>query len=295
MHDVQIGQEAKGCMTQQVSIREMREDELALVLDWARREGWNPGLYDQHAFYAADPHGFFLALKDGEAAGAVSAVRYGSSYGFLGLFLVKPELRGAGIGTALAQHAARHLAGRATGLDGVVAMQPTYRRYGFAFAHRNLRFEGRAPEASAGAGETLPLERIPFSALLEYDSRCFGAPRREFLAAWTSQPEAVVRCTAEGARVTGYGLLRRCHAGRKIGPLFADSPHLARSIFLSLTAQISELEPIFLDVPEANQAALDLAREFGMCKQFETARMYTGEPPVLPLQQIFGITTFELG
>jgi hypothetical protein len=28
---------------------------------------------------------------------------------------------------------------------------------------------------------------------------------------------------------------------------------------------------------------------------FETARMYTGEAPRLPLDGIFGVTTFELG
>ncbi len=28
---------------------------------------------------------------------------------------------------------------------------------------------------------------------------------------------------------------------------------------------------------------------------FETARMYTGPAPALPLRRIFGVTTFELG
>jgi hypothetical protein len=28
---------------------------------------------------------------------------------------------------------------------------------------------------------------------------------------------------------------------------------------------------------------------------FETARMYKGSAPVLPLDNIFGVTTFELG
>jgi hypothetical protein len=28
---------------------------------------------------------------------------------------------------------------------------------------------------------------------------------------------------------------------------------------------------------------------------FETARMYTGQPPPEPVNRIFGVTTFELG
>jgi hypothetical protein len=32
-----------------------------------------------------------------------------------------------------------------------------------------------------------------------------------------------------------------------------------------------------------------------MTSVFETARMYTHEPPAIPLARVFGITTFELG
>jgi hypothetical protein len=32
-----------------------------------------------------------------------------------------------------------------------------------------------------------------------------------------------------------------------------------------------------------------------MTAVFETARMYTGQAPALPLDRIFGVTSFELG
>jgi hypothetical protein len=32
-----------------------------------------------------------------------------------------------------------------------------------------------------------------------------------------------------------------------------------------------------------------------MTPAFETARMYTGDPPAEPINRIFGVTTFELG
>lgn len=31
--------------------------QVALMLEWAGREGWNPGRHDAEAFYAADPQG----------------------------------------------------------------------------------------------------------------------------------------------------------------------------------------------------------------------------------------------
>jgi hypothetical protein len=38
-----------------------------------------------------------------------------------------------------------------------------------------------------------------------------------------------------------------------------------------------------------------LARGAGMTPVFETARMYRGGDPGLPLDRVFGITSFELG
>jgi hypothetical protein len=48
-------------------------------------------------------------------------------------------------------------------------------------------------------------------------------------------------------------------------------------------------------VPQPNVAAIALAERHGMTPYFETARMYTGIRPELPLARIFGITTLELG
>jgi hypothetical protein len=53
-------------------------------------------------------------------------------------------------------------------------------------------------------------------------------------------------------------------------------------------------QSIFLDTPEANFAALELAKRHGMTPTFETARMYTREPPKSRLDRCFGVTTFEL-
>ena len=38
-----------------------------------------------------------------------------------------------------------------------------------------------------------------------------------------------------------------------------------------------------------------MAREAGMAPAFETARMYTGAVPAIPVARVYGVTTFELG
>ena len=66
-------------------------------------------------------------------------------------------------------------------------------------------------------------------------------------------------------------------------------------LFLLLFNHAEPASAPFLDVPEANAAAVALAQRHGMWPVFETARMYTGDAPAIAMERVFGITTFELG
>ena len=79
------------------------------------------------------------------------------------------------------------------------------------------------------------------------------------------------------------------------GPLFADDPDLAEALFNALAAWVPDNAAIYLDTPETNPAAVMLAERHGMTVVFETARMYAGCAPDLPMRRVFGVTTFELG
>ena len=92
----------------------------------------------------------------------------------------------------------------------------------------------------------------------------------------------------------GYGVIRPCRQGFKIGPLFAADGAIAEALYRGL-GDFAPGEPIFLDVPENNPQAMALAQRHGLREVFGCARMYHGPPPVLPGDEIFGVTTFELG
>ena len=42
-------------MVENIEVRTLAGAEVYMMVDWARREGWNPGLYDAACFHAADP------------------------------------------------------------------------------------------------------------------------------------------------------------------------------------------------------------------------------------------------
>lgn len=270
----------------------MGRADLDRALDWAAMEGWNPGLHDAECFWAADPGGFLVGELAGEAVAGISAVAYGADFGFLGLFIVAPEHRGRGFGRRLWRAGLARLGGRNVGLDGDPARPDGYHRSGFRLAYRNVRFEGagRAQEASAA----VDLASLPFAQVAAYDRELFPAPRERFLERWIAVPDGRALGLLETGRLSGYGVIRRCRTGHKIGPLFADGADQAEALFRALSATAPG-EPLVLDVPEPNAAAVALARGHGMKAVFETARMYRGKEPDIPLRRVFGVTTLELG
>lgn len=277
-------------------IQAMRPTDIETAIEWAGQEGWNPGRNDADCFYAADPGGFLVGRLDDEPVGVISAVRYGRSFGFIGLYIVKPQFRGMGYGIRLWNEAVALLAGRNVGLDGVVDQQDNYRKSGFRYAYRNIRFEGSGHAAEVNDERGLcELRSLDFERINAYDGQFFPEDRRRFLARWIDQPGAFGVAASAGDEVAGYGVIRPCLKGYKVGPLFADEPELAGRLLTALLDRIPEGTAYYLDVPEVNAQAVALARERGMNVVFETARMYTGEPPALPLDRTFGVTTFELG
>ncbi len=277
------------------TIRVMTRQEVDIAVDWAAAEGWNPGLCDAHCFHAADPNGFFVGLLGDEPVATISAVKYGRAFGFLGFYIVKPAYRGREYGMGIWNAGLASLQDRTIGLDSVVAQQDNYRKSGFTVAYRNIRYQGTGGGPHPEDEEIVSLSTIPFITTDEYDKPFFPDDRGLFLKNWINQHEHTALGILRNRALTGYGVVRRCREGYKIGPLFADSPELAERLLLSLRANVPAGSPLFLDTPEPNAAAIELAERHHMTVSFETARMYRGEQPELPLDRLFGVTTFELG
>lgn len=280
-------------MSEGIEIRAMTPAELDLAVEWAAREGWNPGLDDAACFAAEDPGGFLMAFVDGEPAATISVVNYGPSFGFLGFYICRPDLRGRGIGWRLWQAGMARHGDRVIGLDGVVDQQDNYRKSGFVLAHRNIRHSGIPRLEAPDDPRLVRIGPELAEAVVAYDRPFFPAPREGFLRCWLGGTRTGWALVEDG-RVTGYGVIRPSCDGAKIGPLFADDPGRADLLFRRLAASMPGVA-VALDTPEPNAEAVALAVRHGLAPSFETARMYRGPAPTLPLPRLFGITTFELG
>lgn len=280
-------------MTDDFQVRPMSLEDLSLAVDWAAAEGWNPGLEDAEAFHGVDPQGFLMGWLDGVPITAVSVVKHSATFGFLGFYLCRPEVRGMGYGLATWQAGMTYMGACPIGLDGVPAQEENYKRSGFFRAHYTHRYAGSARRAAHTDCRLASPDDL--ETLLTIDRRISGAQRNSYLSKWLGNTKTRQTLVYPAAgQITGFGTIRTCREGHKIGPLFADDTQSASRLFGAL-AQSADAQTVFLDVPDPNKAGVSMATQLGLNPVFSCARMYRGQAPVRQINNIFGETTFELG
>ncbi len=283
-----------------IKVREMTKKDLALVVDWAIKEEWNPGLYEIDAFYEADPKGYHLLEIDNKPVASLASVRYAPNFAFLGLYIVAPPYRGHGYGKLLWDAVMGNIKECSTiGLNGVSEQVGQYAKEGFNLAHTNVRWRGdllsQKPFVSDLKKGIFLHKPTSLTPLIDYDARLFQAPRSKFLSKWLTMPESHVLAATENGELSGYGVISKTQDGYKIAPLVANNQMIAKEIYAALCRCIGKQDRIQIDTPANNPEAIHLMEQFGLEKTFETFRMYKGQ--IIPIEdkKWFGLTSLEIG
>lgn len=281
-----------------IEIQKLSRLDFDTIMVWASNEGWNPGKNDAEVFWNTDPDGFYGCFYKDQLIAGGAVISYNSEYGFMGLFIVHSDFRGVGIGRKL-WYARRDIlinrlnANSSIGMDGVLAMQPFYERGGFKIAFRDERYEFNSKEFTFSSLIT-PLEINDFKEIVQYDQAFFGFQRTKFLKGWLFMPDSKAFKFKKDNVVLGYAVIRRAQTGFKIGPLFANNMEIADELFKSCIS-FAPNNSVFLDIPTTNKGAVSIVEKYGGKYVFECARMYYGKVPEIAVDDIYGITTFELG
>lgn len=275
----------------EVVIRPLDPPEVETLIGWAKVEGWNPGLADAAPFQATDAQGFIGCFVDGAMAAGISAVRYGSSFGFIGLYIAHPDFRGRGYGRRVWDAGMAHLKGRTIGLDGVPEQQANYRSMGFVPDYETFRWSGTV--GGRGHPQVIHLEKSDMPALTEFDRQHFAESRPEFLKTWLEVPRQT-KVFLRNGMIAGYAVVRQCHEGYQIGPIFAADFDVARDLLFACAMKVKG-EVLHIDVPAGQTSFSALLRMQGFARGFRTTRMYCGASPSFDTAGVFGVTTLELG
>lgn len=274
-----------------MNIRTMSLSELETVLGWAKDEGWNPGVSDASAFFAADPGGFFLADVDGTPAASISVVNHDDHHAFLGLYICKPKFRGQGIGFALWNAALNHAGTRAVTLEGVVEQQSNYARSGFKLLGKTVRYSGKVTGELAGADLASPGD-MPW--LLRADQTSAGHTRNSYSEAWFANTDSRKTVALyDAGNPVAFATFRTCIEGTKIGPFHAETE--SQACHLLASNPFSSSGNLYIDVPATSPALTTLITSLGFEPIFETAKMVRGEPAKPNPPEYHALTTLELG
>lgn len=279
-------------MSPHTEIRNLTLQETTKLVEWAGHEGWNPSPDDADAFFAADRQGFVGCLVDREFASGISAVAYGETFGFIGLYITRPDFRGKGYGLKVWNAAISRLAGRTIGLDGVPAQQANYETMGFRRSYGSTRWSGTVQGRSV-EGRVSPAISQDYDEILSFDRSCFPEERGSFLRVWLAAPQKAFVARQYG-RIVGYAVVRKCLDGYKVGPIFAHDDLIARDL-LKACGRTAGAATLHLDVPDSQVEFGKHLKTLGFQPGFETARMYLGKPPEIDISSVFAVTTLELG
>ncbi len=296
-------------MKKKFSIRLISNNEILKVTDWARLEGFSPGFDDISIYKNTDKQGVWVGCLDNNPIGCIACVKYNSSYGFIGLFIVKQEFRNMGYGVRLWKHALGYLENvDCIGLEAAPNRLDDYQKWGFKKSSITNRwtlngFQG-LPSSNfykdeEKAFKVVPGSQISREAVLIYDSQREPSPRPHFLNDWLKNSFGNVSALVDKNEMChGFGRIRPCilkdnNQGWRIGPLLADTPPLAELLIRKLVGSLEA--PILLDCSSLNPYGNYLLSNLGFKEISSTYRMYKGVQPPVPMNQVYGLACLELG
>ncbi len=278
-------------MSYHYQVVQASQQDVVLMIEWAKQAGWNPGLDDANSFFATDPSGFFIGKLNDKIIAMGAAVIYDASFAFCGLYMVDKNHQHQGYGLTLTKRRLAYVGNRCVGLDGVLNMENRYACLGYQtdFISTLYRIEGVFP--SIACSHIMPFNALYAQAICDYDVHCFPAKRDVFLKYWLNHSTLMY---VKDQHIMGYGVIRPCFEGYKIGPLFADNEEIAE-ILLSHLLTYAKGQPVMLAIPEYQQMLQAWIVKYQMQKVFSVARMYRGNPPKMDLNRVYAITSYELG
>ena len=258
------------------------------IIRLVEEAGWAYTRAEVERLIAVQPGGMLLKRSPGfrhEVLGCVYASAWGR-LGFIGLMLVKDSHRGQGMGRELMAAGLAHIRSlgiTSVGLDSVGNAVSFYSYLGFKADWTSLRFgietakfdmPEAPPEVRRGGG-------VDLSRAIELDGRISGLNREGLLQRLHADEDSTLLVVPTEKAVLAFGVLRRSKGCLRLGPLVSDQSEVgalaARAV---MAAAIRETYPrmMTVNVPEYNEAMVELQVSMGAVSYAPCMRMYMGDP-----------------
>src|SRR5690349_2221620 len=165
-----------------VEIRLLRESDIVAAMQLKGFAKWNQTETDWRTLLQLEPNGCFAAVLDEQLVGTTTTTTYGNELAWIGMVLVRPDKRRAGIATKLLQTALSYLEGKvaAVKLDATADGKPVYERFGFEVESLIERWR-RKGDAVHFDRQSETIHADTRRQILQLDGPAFGADRSRLL------------------------------------------------------------------------------------------------------------------
>jgi GNAT superfamily N-acetyltransferase len=260
-----------------IEIRGMTGDDADFCLDLLRIVGWGNTRGDFERMMHYEPGGCFVAAVDGVDVGMVASIDYGA-VGWVGNLIVRPGLRGRGVGALLMEEAIHHLRERGVEsvcLDSVPLAIPLYRRLGFKEVQPSLRFTGEGQPLESEHAKRMRPSDLPEVA--ELDGRIFGASRDRVLKRVFEDFPETCFVARVGGTLTGFIMAKEGEGFHRIGPWICDPDRadVAEDLLRRLMDELAG-EKLWAGVLGGNPASAEILGACGFSHVSTSLRMCLG-------------------
>ena len=255
----------------------------------ANDQKWNPGLQDGIGFHNTDPTGFFIGLLRGQPICCISAVRHGS-IGHIGYYVVEKQYRGRGYGMKMFGHAMKYLHGCNIRLDAVLTAVDKYKKSGFLPNYCSTRYTGTIDSKDVSCPNIYSAADISFDKIVQYDACYYGENRKYFLSTWLTTATTNSLVYQDNDVIQGFGAIRKCHEGYRLGPVYAETSDIAKDLIYSLCQPYDKCK-LTLEFADENLEGKKLMEQLNFQQDFQYITMFTQTPPQVNLRNIYCHTT----
>ena len=258
-------------------VRRLEERDIDAVIALTDLEGWGYTRADFRRLLSLAPGGCFATELDGRVVGVLTTTTY-DGLAFLGAVIVRPELRGKGVGKQMMDAALAHLRDRGVQtvrLNAYLNAVPFYERLGFHAEYEVVRWHGAA--AAGRMRGVRPLREGDRDGLARFDATYFGADRGKLIARLAEEFPTTFLVAERAGAVRGFIVGNPSGDSCEIGPWVVKpgSGSTARDLYQSLVAAAGASELAFSG-PARNAALREFVREAHFEEVFRSLRMWWG-------------------
>ena len=272
-------------------------DDLKTLKIWMDYDHWNTGDKLFEAILATDKSGFFLAKKNNDLIGSIVAYNYNEEVGYFGLYYIRSEYRGDGLGAFLTGAALSRWGTRAVACDALLMQVQKYKKIGFKPIYENRRFvfTPKQHDVKFFNSNIYPISDCKMDAIIDYDAKHFYVRREKLLKYWFERDKEFSFVYQEGQEIKGIIAITKSTETYRVGPFFANTPDIAEILLRAATVNlIGEL--VSMDMPLINKHSEAFIKKLGLLESgMKAVRMHKGSLTVNNIDSVYGHLSIELG